>query len=181
MSLGEIILIAIGLSMDAFAVAVAKGITMKNFKLKKAVIIGLYFGIFQAIMPLIGFFIGIKFQSFVSKLSNIIGFLLLTIIGINMIKESKNESKKMNDKIDFKTMILLSIATSIDALSVGITFALFNINIFTSSLIIGIITFLFSLDGVKIGFDFGNKFANKAQIIGGTILIIIGIKILILH
>ena len=182
MELFEIVVIGIGLAMDAFAVSVCKGLSMKKMNWKKAVIIALYFGIFQAIMPIIGYFLGNTFSSFIENIDHWLSFILLSAIGINMIKNSfDSEEDKRNDNIDIKTMLLLSIATSIDALAIGITFAFFKINLLFSIIIIGLITFILSIFGVKIGNKFGDKFQNKAEIIGGFILIVIGLKILLEH
>ncbi|MBQ3409153.1 MAG: manganese efflux pump [Clostridia bacterium] len=178
----EIIWVGIGLAMDAFAVSVCKGLSMKKMNWKKANIISLYFGTFQAIMPIIGFFLGATFRGFVENIDHWIAFILLAIIGCNMIKESTNDdNEKINDRIDIKTMLLLAIATSIDALAVGLTFALFEINIWLAIFIIGVITFTLSLIGVKIGNRFGDKLQNKAELIGGIILIIIGLRVLLEH
>jgi len=147
----EIILIGIGLAMDAFAVSVCKGLAMKKLNWKKSIIIATYFGFFQMIMPVMGYFLGTTFEGLVSNIDHWIAFILLTIIGANMIKSSfGDESENCNEKIDFKTMIFLAIATSIDALAVGITFAFFKANLFASVLIIGIITFILSLIGTKL-------------------------------
>ena len=182
MKLYEIFLISIGLAMDAFAVSICKGLSMKKINWKSTIIIAIYFGLFQAIMPVFGYLLGSSFSVIVQKLDHWIAFILLAIIGGNMIKESKDdETEKRNDKVDFKTMILLAIATSIDALAVGITFAFFKVNIVVSITIIGIITFILSFIGVIIGNKFGDKFQNKAEFIGGMILIIIGLKILLEH
>ena len=182
MGLTEIIILSIGLSMDAFAVAMCKGLSMKKMSWKKAMIIALYFGIFQAVMPLIGYGLGIKFQQSIANIDHWIAFILLTIIGINMLKEIWSEAEsESNDNIDFKSMIVLAIATSIDALAIGITFAFLKCNIVFSVTCIGIITFLLSLIGVKIGNIFGAKYEKKAQLIGGLILILLGIKILLEH
>lgn len=168
--------------MDAFAVSICKGLSMKKLDWKKAIIIALYFGIFQAVMPVIGYFLGTTFESLVTQIDHWIAFILLGIIGINMIKEAfSNDSENVNDKVDFKTMIILAIATSIDALAIGITFAFFKTNLLLAVIIIGIITFMLSLIGVKIGNKFGNKYEKKAEIFGGVILILIGVKILIEH
>lgn len=178
----EIIVIGMGLAMDAFAVSVCKGLSMKKMNWKNAIIIALYFGIFQAIMPVIGFFFGTTFSSFVSSVDHWITFILLAIIGGNMINDSSDdELEKRNDNVDIKTMLLLAIATSIDALAVGITFAFLKANLVQSIIIIGLITFVISITGVKIGNKFGDKFQNKAELIGGIILIIIGLKILLEH
>lgn len=183
MKIIEILLLGISLSMDAFAVSICKGLSMKKINWKKAIIIGLYFGIFQALMPAIGYFFGSTFQSFVINIDHWIAFMLLTSIGGNMIAGafSKEEDKKCDDKVDFKTMIVLSIATSIDALAVGITFAFLNVNLLIAISLIGVTTFIISLIGVKIGNKFGSKYENKAQIAGGIVLIVIGLKILVEH
>ena len=182
MSLLEIIFISVGLAMDAFAVAVCKGLSMKKMNWKNAIIIAIWFGIFQALMPFIGYILGNSFEKIVITVDHWIAFIFLLFIGGNMIKDSFNtETDKNDDKIDFKTMIILAIATSIDALAVGITFAFFNINIIRAISFIGIITTILSLIGVKIGNKFGDKYKNKAQFFGGTILICIGINILLEH
>lgn len=182
MELFEILVIAIGLAMDAFAVSVCKGLSMKKIDWKKAIIIAVYFGTFQALMPVFGYFLGSSFSAFVQKVDHWIAFILLSIIGVNMIKESTDdELEKRNDNVDFKTMVVLAIATSIDALAVGVTFAFFEVNILLAISIIGIITFILSIFGVIIGNKFGDKFQNKAELTGGIILIIIGLKILLEH
>lgn len=182
MGILEIILIAIGLAMDAFAVSICKGLSMKKMSWKKATIISGYFGIFQGIMPLIGYLLGTSFKSVVTKIDHWIAFGLLVFIGMNMLKEAfANETENFNDKIDFKTMIILAIATSIDALAVGITFAFLKTNIAVASFIIIVITFVISALGVKIGNKFGDKYERKAEAVGGLILIFMGIKILLEH
>ncbi len=182
MNVMEIFLIGIGLAMDAFAVSICKGLTMKKTEWKKVIIIALYFGVFQAIMPLIGYALGVNFANAIAKVDHWIAFILLFAIGANMIKEAlKNSDDNMNDSIDIKTMLVLAIATSIDALAVGITFAFLNVNIIESVSIIGIVTFLISAIGVKIGSVFGDKFKGKSEILGGIILILIGLKILLEH
>lgn len=182
MGIFEICVVGIGLAMDAFAVSVCKGLSMKKFSTNKAIKIGLYFGMFQAIMPLIGYLLGVTFQDLVVSIDHWIAFFLLGFIGIKMLKESfESESANRNDNVDFKTMIVLAIATSIDALAVGITLAFLETNIYTAIIIIGIITFFLSVVGVKIGNKFGDKFQNKAEIIGGAMLIFIGLKILFEH
>ena len=182
MELFEIVVIGIGLAMDAFAVSICKGLSMKKINWKKSIIIALYFGIFQALMPVLGYFLGSTFSSFVQNVDHWIAFILLAIIGGNMIKDSTDdEIEKRNDKVDVKTMVILAIATSIDALAVGVTFAFFEVNILLAISIIGIITFVLSLLGVIIGNKFGDKFQNRAELAGGIILIIIGLKILLEH
>ena len=178
----EILLISIGLAMDAFAVSVCKGLAMKKMSWKKAIIIGLYFGIFQAVMPVLGYFLGTTFERFITNVDHWVAFILLVGIGINMVKEAFNkESENRNDNVDMKTMLVLSIATSIDALAIGITFACLKIHIVMPVITIGLITFIISVIGVKIGNRFGNKYEKKAEIIGGVILILLGIKILLEH
>lgn len=178
----EIILVGIGLAMDAFAVSICKGLSMKKMNWKNAIIIALYFGFFQALMPVIGYFLGTTFSNFVEAVDHWIAFALLLLIGANMIRESfDNEEEKRNDKVDIKTMLVLAIATSIDALAIGITFSFLKTNVPIAVSFIGIITFIISLLGVKIGNKFGDKFQNKAEMIGGIVLIFIGIKILLEH
>ena len=182
MSFTELILISISLAMDAFAVSICKGLSMKKMYWKRAVIIGLYFGIFQALMPTIGFVLGTGLNNFVTSIDHWIVFILLLFIGLNMIKDSfSKETENNNDNIDFKTMLILALATSIDALAVGITFSFLEVNIVLAFSIIGIITFILSIIGVKIGNKFGDKYESKAQLIGGVILIFIGFKILLEH
>lgn len=182
MGLFEISTIGFGLAMDAFAVSICKGLSMKKMNWKSGIIIAVYFAVFQMIMPITGFYLGTAFSNFVESVDHWIAFILLGAIGINMIKNSYNDEKdNYNDNVSFKTMIILAIATSIDALAVGVTFAFFKMNIIFSVIVIGIITFVVSLVGVLIGNKFGDKFQNKAELIGGGILIFIGIKILIEH
>ena len=179
----EILLIGIGLSMDAFSVSICKGLTTKKFSLKMAAVCGLWFGGFQALMPLIGYFLGVQFESLIASFDHWVAFGLLALIGINMIREavSKHEEEKDSGALDVKTMFLLAVATSIDALAVGVSFAALKENIWRAILIIGLTTFIFSAVGVKIGNVFGSKYEKKAAIAGGIILIIIGVKILLEH
>ena len=186
MSIIEIILLSFGLAMDAFAVSICKGLTLKKMDWKKSLITGGYFGVFQAIMPLIGYFLIKLFKqneaisNFITKYDHWIAFILLIIIGINMIRESFAK-EEVDGNFGFKTMFVLAIATSIDALSVGITFATMElaINIYWTVLIIGGITFILSALGVFIGNVFGLKFKQPAEIVGGVVLILIGLKILL--
>lgn len=186
MSIIEIILLSFGLAMDAFAVSICKGLTLKKMDWKKLLIAGGYFGVFQAIMPLIGYFLIKLFKqneaisNFITKYDHWIAFILLIIIGINMIIESFAK-EEVDGNFGFKTMFVLAIATSIDALSVGITFATMElaINIYWTVLIIGGITFILSALGVFIGNVFGLKFKQPAEIVGGVVLILIGLKILL--
>jgi manganese efflux pump family protein len=181
MNLIQLFVIAIGLSMDAFAVAICKGLSMKNKNTKKAIIIGLYFGGFQAGMPLLGYLIGCQFQQKITFIDHWIAFVLLSMIGINMLKESRSETEKLDDTVAFKEMLVLAIATSIDALAVGVTFAFLRVEIIAAVTFIGAITFLLSFIGVCIGNVVGIKFKSKAEALGGIILIVMGIKILLEH
>ena len=183
MSLLEIILIAIGLSMDAFAVSITLGLSVKKPTIKEVLIPGIYFGFFQALMPLIGYFAGINFANKIQGLDHWIAFILLGFIGGKMIKDSfSNEEINVNkNPFRFTKMVLLAIATSIDALAIGVTFAFFEINIFAAIIIIGLTTFCIAIGGVKIGNIFGAKYKSKAEFIGGAILVILGVKILIEH
>lgn len=178
----EMVFIAIGLAMDAFAVAVCKGLSFKKINIKNSVIIGFYFGFFQSLMPIIGYFLGISFEEVVTKVDHWVAFFLLAVIGYNMLKEiGEKGSDSFDDRLDFKSMFPLAVATSIDALAIGITFAFLKVNIVSSSLLIGIITFVLSVIGVFIGNKFGNKYEKKAQFVGGVILIFMGVKILFEH
>ena len=182
MGLVELIILSVGLAMDAFAVSICKGLAMKKMKWKNAIIIGLYFGIFQAIMPLIGYLLGVRFQSAITSIDHWVAFVLLVGIGANMIREAMSKEKeKASDSIKVKDMLILAIATSIDALAIGITFAFLEVNITLAVSLIGIITFIISVIGVKIGNIFGDKYEKKAELAGGIILIGLGIKILIEH
>lgn len=179
----ELFLLAIGLSMDAFAVSICEGLSMKKLNLKRAGILALFFGGFQAGMPLLGYLLGKNFQQYITSIDHWVAFVLLAIIGGNMIKEAldKDEEKKENKKFCLKYVTVLAVATSIDALAVGITFAFLQVQIISAVCLIGITTFAFSFIGVKIGNVFGAKYKSKAELLGGIILIIIGLKILIEH
>lgn len=182
MGLMELSLIGISLAMDAFAVSICKGLTIKESIIKKGIIIGIYFGIFQGLMPLTGYILGNTFEKLITGIDHWIVLIFLSVIGFNMIKDSlKKEKENYDDKIDLKTMIPFAIATSIDALAVGITFSFLKVNIISTVLLIGIITFIICFIGVIIGSKFGNKYEKKSQIVGGIILILIGIKILLEH
>ena len=180
MNILDILFIGLGLSMDAFAVSVCKGLAMKKMNVKKALICGLYFGVFQALMPFIGYLLGSGFKNVVSSIDHWIAFVLLGIIGINMIKEAKS-CDVVNDAMDVKTMVTLSVATSIDALAIGVTFAFLKVSIISAISIIGLTTFVCCFIGVKLGSVFGEKLKSKAEITGGVVLILIGTKILIEH
>lgn len=181
MNILELIITAIGLSMDAFAVSVCKGLSVEKLKLKHSAVAGLYFGGFQALMPLLGYLLGYSFQSYIVNFDHWIAFVFLSVIGINMIRESRSNEEKSNDSFSFKTMLPLAVATSIDALTVGVTFAFLQVNIIAAVCLIGGITFVFSAVGVKIGNVFGAKYKSKAELLGGIILILMGLKILLEH
>ncbi|WP_027088792.1 manganese efflux pump MntP family protein [Thomasclavelia saccharogumia] len=183
MSVIEIAIIGIGLAMDAFAVSICKGLAMKKMSYRKAVIIALFFGGFQALMPAIGYVLGTTFASKIAAIDHWIAFILLGLIGVNMIKEAlgKEDDECLDDTLRFGDLIMLSIATSIDALAVGITFSFFNVSIVLSSSIIGFITFIICIIGVKVGNVFGEKYKSKAELTGGILLIVMGCKILIDH
>ena len=182
MEIFEIILIGLGLGMDAFAVAICKGLAMKKMNWNKAIVIGIYFGFFQAIMPGVGYLLGMNFQNVIISIDHWIAFFLLGSIGINMIKEAYSREKNdFDDCIDIKIMIILAVATSIDALAIGVTFAFLQVNIVLSIVLIGLIAFFLSVIGVRLGNLFGNKFKIQAEIFGGIILIFMGVKILIEH
>ncbi len=182
MSLLTLFITAVGLSMDAFAVSVCKGLAMKKLSRKKAVVIGLWFGGFQALMPALGYLLGKRFERYVTAIDHWIAFVLLALIGANMIKEALSaEEEKADDSVDIKTMFLLAVATSIDALAVGITYAFLQVRIVPAVSFIGIITLVLSVTGVKIGNAFGLKYKARAEIFGGVILIVMGWKILLEH
>ena len=182
MGLIELFLIAVGLSMDAFAVSVCKGLAIPKCTFKKAAIVGLWFGGFQALMPAIGYVLGAQFQETIASIDHWIAFVLLALIGGNMIHEAlDNDEEEADASLDVKTMFLLAVATSIDALAIGITFAFLKVNIIPAVCFIGIVTFIISFAGVKIGNVFGARYKNKAEIVGGIILILLGLKILLEH
>lgn len=186
MNLMSIVLIAIGLAMDAFAVAITTGIILKKDKdlMKNSLIIAGYFGFFQALMPLIGWFVGLQFKEYIEKLDHWIAFILLSFIGVKMIYEAiknKDEQEEAIDPLNKKTLLFLAIATSIDALIVGLSFAFLEVSITSATLIIGVITFIICLIGVYLGKKFGQIFKGKAELFGGGILIIIGFRILLEH
>lgn len=168
--------------MDAFAVSVCKGLAMPKCTFKKAAIVGLWFGGFQALMPAIGYILGAQFQEAIASIDHWIAFVLLALIGGNMIHEAlDNDEEEADASLDVKTMFLLAVATSIDALAIGITFAFLKVNIIPAVCFIGSVTFIISFAGVKIGNVFGARYKNKAEIVGGVILILLGLKILLEH
>lgn len=184
MGIAELLLTAIALSMDAFAVAVCKGLAAGKPKLSNYFTVGIWFGGFQALMPLTGYFLGTAFRSRIEAFDHWIAFILLALIGVNMLKESfASDEQPADNSFGFKTMLIMAVATSIDALAVGIAFALIppRLNIFIAVLLIGAMTFILSAAGLKAGSIFGEKYKSRAETAGGIILILIGIKILLEH
>ena len=189
MGLAELLLLAVGVSMDAFAVSICKGLSMKKASLKAGAICGAWFGGFQALMPLIGYFLGTMFSGAIEAADHWVAFCLLVIIGVNMLKdafskesECECQCEEKNADLSVKNMFVMAVATSIDALAVGISLAMAgNVNIYAAVAMIGVVTFCFCVAGVKIGNLFGSRFEKKAQLTGGLILILLGIKILLEH
>jgi putative Mn2+ efflux pump MntP len=192
MDIITLLLLAVGLSMDAFAVSICKGLAMQKITLKKAGIVGLWFGGFQGIMPFIGYVLGVQFQQYIETVSSYVAFILLALIGGNMVRESlSKEEEEENDRLDMREMFILAIATSIDALAVGITFACVPValtaklspfvNTVIGCIMIACTTGVISMAGVKIGNIFGTKYKNKAEFVGGLILVLLGVKILLEH
>lgn len=181
MELWELFAIAVGLSMDAFAIAICKGLSVGKIEKKHFIITGLWFGGAQAIMPLIGYLLGTGFQSFIEQIDHWIAFVLLGIIGLGMIKESREQCKPLDASFSARVMFPLAIADSIDALAAGVTFAFLEVSIIPAIVLIGIITFGFSALGVWLGNRFGEKYCARAELTGGIILIIMGVKILLEH
>ena len=182
MGLAELFVIAVGLSMDAFAVSVCKGLSVQKMKLSHALTCGVYFGGFQGLMPFIGYLLGSQFEEAIVSIDHWVAFVLLGLIGLNMIKESRDtDCETLDSSFGVKAMIPLAIATGIDALAIGVTFAFLRVNILWAVLFIGVITFTLSSIGVKVGNVFGSKYKSKAEFAGGLILIMMGTKILLEH
>ena len=182
MSLLELFLLAVGLSMDAFAVSVCKGLSVERVKGSNMLACGAYFGGFQALMPLIGYLLGARFQSMIESIDHWIAFVLLLLIGVNMIREALGGGdEELDASFGVKTMLMLAVATSIDALAVGVTFAFLSVNIVPAVCFIGAVTFVLSALGVKLGGVFGMKWKRRAEFAGGAILVLIGLKILVEH
>lgn len=182
MNLFSVFLIGVGLSMDAFAAAICKGLSIRKNFLEKSFVIALLFGVFQALMPYIGYLLGSIFAEKLQAVDHWIAFILLSVIGVNMIRESRDKTCKIEeDRLDIKNLLMLAIATSIDALAVGVSFAFLKIKISLAVLVIGLTTFVISFFGVRIGKAFGIALKDKAQIAGGLILILLGVKILVEH
>lgn len=179
MGLVELFILAVGLSMDAFAVSICKGLSLERIKIRHMCAAGAWFGGFQALMPLIGYCLGSVFSKIITKYDHWVAFVLLAVIGGNMIKESLDRSEECSDpSMTVKSMFMLAVATSIDALAVGVTFAFLSVEILPAVSFIGVITFILSAIGVKIGSIFGTKYKSKAELFGGIMLILIGLKIL---
>lgn len=182
MGMMELFLIAVGLSMDAFAVSICKGLSVRKATVKQSLTVGAYFGGFQTLMPTLGFLLGVQFESFIVSIDHWIAFVLLAFIGGNMIRESfQKDEEEMNASFDFKTMLPLAIATSIDALAMGVTFAFLQVDIVPAVLFIGVITFVLSAIGLKVGNVFGAKYKSRAELFGGVVLVLMGVKILLEH
>ena len=181
MRVWELFVIAVGLSMDAFAVSICKGLAAKNVRREQPVIAGLYFGGFQALMPLAGYLLGSRFQSMIQRVDHWIAFVLLALIGANMVRESRGEAEHLDDSFTPGTMLPLAVATSIDALAVGVTFAFLNVRIIPAAALIGVTTFALSAIGVRLGSVFGARYQARAELAGGIVLILMGVKILLEH
>lgn len=178
----ELFILAVGLSMDAFAVAVCKGLALKQVKPGQMALVGLWFGGFQALMPVLGYFIGVQFSSYITAIDHWIAFVLLALIGGNMVKEAlSKEEEEADASLSARKMLPLAVATSIDALAVGVSFAFLQVQIGLAAGFIGVITFVLSAAGVKVGSLFGAKYKSRAELIGGIILILLGLKILLEH
>ena len=182
MELITVLLLAVGLAMDAFAVSICKGLAVRKVTVRTMVIIGLWFGVFQGVMPVIGYMAGSAFYDLISDYDHWIAFILLFLIGVNMIREAlSDEEEGVDDDLGFRTMLLLAIATSIDALAVGISLAMTGDGIVEPALVIGVVTMLISMCGVWIGSRFGDRYGKKAELVGGAILILIGLRIVLEH
>ncbi|MGM9647051.1 MAG: manganese efflux pump MntP family protein [Eubacteriales bacterium] len=182
MGIVELILLAVGLSMDACAVSICKGLALRKVNVRQMATVGLWFGGFQALMPLIGYLLASLFADFIRSVDHWVAFALLAIIGINMIREAlSKEEEEADPSLGFKTMLVMAIATSIDAMAVGISFAFLNVQIIPAVSLIGVITFALSVAGVKLGAVFGDRFKSRAELAGGVILIALGLKIFIEH
>lgn len=177
----SLVLISVGLAMDAFCVSICKGLAMRKPPIKSMLIIGLWFGGFQGIMPIIGYYLGTSFHSLIQDFDHWIAFFLLLLIGLNMIRESFDEEKEQDADIYPMEMLLLAIATSIDAFAIGISLAMDSVDIISAAIVIAVITFAISVFGVKAGSIFGDRYNKKAELAGGIILILIGVKILLEH
>ena len=181
MKVWELFVIAVGLSMDAFAVSICKGLSTKDVRREHMVVTGLYFGGFQALMPLAGYLLVSRFQSMIQRVDHWIAFVLLALIGANMVRESQGEAEHLDDSCTPGTMLPLAVATSIDALAVGVTFAFLNVRIIPAAALIGVTTFALSAIGMRLGNVFGARYQARAELAGGIVLILMGVKILLEH
>lgn len=181
MGLTELFILAVGLSMDAFAVAICKGLSIRRLRWRDALIVGAYFGLFQAGMPVLGYLLGSTFSSLITSVDHWIAFVLLSLIGGNMIRESRGDEESCDPSLRFRDMVVLAVATSIDALAVGVTFAFLRVDIVPAVSFIGLVTFVLSMVGVKVGNVFGAKYKSRAELFGGIVLILMGLKILLEH
>ena len=181
MKVWELFVIAVGLSMDAFAVSICKGLSTKDVRREHMVVTGLYFGGFQALMPLAGYLLGSRFQSMIQRVDHWIAFVLLALIGANMVRESRGEAEHLDGSFTPGTMLPLAVATSIDALAVGVTFAFLNVRIIPAAALIGVTTFALSAIGMRLGNVFGARYQARAELAGGIVLILMGVKILLEH
>lgn len=182
MGLVELFLLAVGLSMDAFAVSICKGLALKKVTTPNMAWVGLWFGGFQALMPIVGYAVGVQFKDQITAVDHWIAFVLLALIGGNMIRESFSKEEGCADaSLSFRKMFPLAVATSIDALAVGVSFAFLDVNIGAAASFIGVVTFLFSAAGVKVGSLFGARYKSRAELAGGIILVLLGVKILLEH
>ena len=181
MKVWELFVIAVGLSMDAFAVSICKGLSTKDVRREHMVVTGLYFGGFQALMPLAGYLLGSRFQSMIQRVDHWIAFVLLALIGANMVRESRGEAEHLDDSFTPGTMLPLAVATSIDALAVGVTFAFLNVRIIPAAALIGVTTFALSAIGMRLGNVFGARYQARAELAGGIVLILMGVKIILEH
>ncbi len=180
----EILMLAVALAMDAFAVAMCKGLAMRKLNYKHAAVIALYFGVFQALMPMIGYFLGARFERYITQIDHYIAFVLLAFIGGRMIGEAFGEDAGCGEsagRLDHRELFVLAVATSIDALAVGITLAFLRADVVSCASVIGVVTFALSFAGVAVGNKFGARYKKKAEIAGGAVLILIGLKILLEH
>jgi putative Mn2+ efflux pump MntP len=181
MSLWELLIVAVGLSMDAFAVSICKGLSVQKVTVKHQMTVGIWFGGFQALMPFIGYLLGVQFQAVIESIDHWIAFVLLGLIGFHMIREALGEEECVDCSFSPRAMFPLAVATSIDALAVGVTFAFLQVEILPAVTLIGVITFMLSAVGLRVGNVFGYRYKAKAELFGGAVLIIIGIKILMEH
>ena len=181
MNIWELLMIAVGLSMDAFAVSVCKGLSVRRAQRRHMLAVGAYFGGFQALMPLVGYLLGVRFQALITSVDHWIAFGLLALIGLNMIRESRGEAETLDDSFGPRAMLPLAVATSIDALAVGITFAFLQVRILPAVILIGLTTLIISMIGLKLGNAFGAKYKSAAELVGGAVLVLMGIKILLEH